>query len=183
MAKSVVVEQSRAIPVQSEDAFGGTLAAALPVICSHWYGLIPPIKEVRDQTGAWDSVGQARVITMVGGGRVREELTSVDPPRSFGYTLTDIKGPLAPLVALVEGKWSFAPADTGTTGAGRAGVAGVRQDVAGLRARGAREAFRFVGGLSGAAGFVYRRGHVPTLWLALRNRCCHRDVLVAERLG
>lgn len=86
MAKSVVVEQSRAIPVQSEDAFGGTLAAALPVICSHWYGLIPPIKEVRDQTGAWDSVGQARVITMVGGGRVREELTSVDPPRSFGYT-------------------------------------------------------------------------------------------------
>lgn len=47
MAKSVVVEQSRAIPVQSEDAFGGTLAAALPVICSHWYGLIPPIKEVR----------------------------------------------------------------------------------------------------------------------------------------
>lgn len=42
-------------------------------------------------------------------------LTSVDPPRSFGYTLTDIKGPLAPLVALVEGKWSFAPADTGTT--------------------------------------------------------------------
>ncbi|EFD12646.1 conserved hypothetical protein [Mycobacterium tuberculosis T46] len=53
--------------------------------------------------------------TMVGGGRVREELTSVDPPRSFGYTLTDIKGPLAPLVALVEGKWSFAPADTGTT--------------------------------------------------------------------
>lgn len=115
MAKSVVVEQSRAIPVQSEDAFGGTLAAALPVICSHWYGLIPPIKEVRDQTGAWDSVGQARVITMVGGGRVREELTSVDPPRSFGYTLTDIKGPLAPLVALVEGKWSFAPADTGTT--------------------------------------------------------------------
>lgn len=39
--------------------------------------------------------------------------------------------------------------------------------MAGLRARGAREAFRFVGGLSGAAGFVYRRGHVPTLWLAL----------------
>jgi hypothetical protein len=52
---------------------------------------------------------------MVGGGSVREELTSVDPPRSFAYTLSDIKGPLAPLVSTVEGKWSFAAAGTGTT--------------------------------------------------------------------
>ncbi len=87
---------------------------SLPAICSHWYGLIPPIKEVRDQKGDWDAAGQTRLIAMVGGGLVREELTSVDPPRSFSYTLADIKGPLAPLVSLVEGKWSFAPAGTGT---------------------------------------------------------------------
>lgn len=84
------------------------------MICSHWYGVIPPIKEVREQTGDWDASGQSRVIAMVGGGLVRETLTNVDPPHSFSYTLTDIKGPLAPLVGLVEGQWSFAPAGTGT---------------------------------------------------------------------
>jgi hypothetical protein len=115
MAKSVVVGQSRAIPVAVEDAFSRTLALPLPVIFSHWYGPIPPIRQVRDQTGEWDAAGQTRTVMMVGGGSIREELTSVDPPRSFGYTLSDIKGPLAPLVGSVEGTWSFAPAGTGTT--------------------------------------------------------------------
>ncbi|ORC14568.1 SRPBCC family protein [Mycobacterium kansasii] len=114
MTRSVVVEQSRAIPVTVEDAFNRTLPIALRVICSRWYGVIPPIKEVRDQSGDWDAAGQTRVIAMVGGGLGRETLTNVDPPRSFSYTLTDIKGPLAPLVSLVEGKWSFAPAGAGT---------------------------------------------------------------------
>ena len=44
---------------------------------------------------------------------MREELTSVDPPRSFGYRLPT-SGPMAPLVGQVEGEWSFAPAGTGT---------------------------------------------------------------------
>jgi hypothetical protein len=115
MAKSVVVEQSRAIPVAVEDAFARTLPIPLELICSRWYGPIPPIKEVRQQTGGWDAAGQTRVVLMVGGGSAREELTSVDPPRSFGYTLSGVKGPLAPLVSSVEGKWSFSPAGTGTT--------------------------------------------------------------------
>ncbi len=115
MTKSVVVEQSRAIPVAVEDAFNGTLPLPLPVIFSHWYGPIPPIKAVRDQTGEWDAAGQTRTVVMVGGGSMREELTSVDPPRSFGYALSNIKGPLAPLVGSVEGKWSFTPTGTGTT--------------------------------------------------------------------
>lgn len=114
MAKSVVVQQSRAIPISLEDAFAQTLPISLPVICAQWYGIIPPIKEVRDQVGGWDAVGQTRTILMVGGGRVHERLTSVDAPRSFGYTLSDISGPLATLVRSVDGVWSFAPAGTGT---------------------------------------------------------------------
>ena len=114
MAKSVAVEQSRAIPVAVEDAFSRTLPLPLPVVFSRWYGPIPPIKGVREQTGEWDAAGQTRTVMMVGGGSMREELTSVDPPRSFGYTLSNIKGPLAPLVSSVEGKWSFAPVGTGT---------------------------------------------------------------------
>lgn len=115
MAKSLVVEQSRTIPVTVEDAFGGTLPIPLPTIFRRWYGPIPPIKQVTDQTGEWDAPGQTRVVTLVGGGRMREELTSVDPPRSFGYTLTELKGPLAPLIRRVEGEWTFTPAGTGTT--------------------------------------------------------------------
>ena len=60
MANSVVVEQSRAIPVAVEDAFSRTLTLPLPVIFSHWYGPIPPIRKVRDQTGEWDAAGRTR---------------------------------------------------------------------------------------------------------------------------
>jgi hypothetical protein len=115
MPRSIVVAQSRAIPVSVEDAFAKTLPIPLTVICSRWYGPFPPIKAVRDQTGDWDAVGQTRVATLVGGGSVNEELTSVDPPRSFGYTLSGVKGAMAPLVSSIDGKWSFAPAGTGTT--------------------------------------------------------------------
>ena len=103
MAQPLVVEQSRVIPIAVEEAFHGTLPLPLPEIFGHWYGPIPPIKEVRDQTSAWDAAGQTRIVKLVGGGSAHEELTSVDPPRSFGYTLSDIKGPLAVLVKLVEG--------------------------------------------------------------------------------
>jgi hypothetical protein len=111
---ALVVEQSRAIPVSVEDAFSGTLPIPLPTIFRRWYGPIPPIKRVREQTGDWDAPGQSRLVTLVGGGSMRERLTSVDPPRSFGYTLTDIKGPTAPLVGMVEGEWIFSPAGAAT---------------------------------------------------------------------
>jgi Polyketide cyclase / dehydrase and lipid transport len=114
MARSIVVEQSRAIPVTVEDAFAGTLPIPLTHICSQWYGLFPPVKEVRGQSGDWDAPGQTRVITMVGGGGLQEQLTSVDPPRSFAYTLSGITGPMAPLVSKIDGRWSFTPAGTGT---------------------------------------------------------------------
>lgn len=114
MARSVVVAQSRAIPVSVEDAFAKTLPIPLTEICSQWYGLFPPIKEVREQTGDWDAAGQTRVVAMVGGGSVQEKLTSVDPPNSFAYTLSGVKGAMAPLVSSIDGKWSFTPAGTGT---------------------------------------------------------------------
>jgi hypothetical protein len=114
MARSISVEQSRAIPVAVEDAFAKTLPIPLPLIFSRRYGLIPPIKQVRDQTGEWATAGQTRTALLVGGGSAQEVLTSVDPPHSFGYTLSGIKGPLALLVSLIEGEWTFTPAGTGT---------------------------------------------------------------------
>lgn len=112
---TLTVEQSHAIPVSVDETFGGTLPLPLPTLFRHWYGPIPPIKEVRGQSGEWDAVGQTRTVMLVGGGSMREELTSVDPPRAFGYTLTHITGPLAPLVRQVDGEWIFTAAGTGTT--------------------------------------------------------------------
>ncbi len=87
---------------------------ALPSLFQRWYGPIPPIKAVRDQTGEWDTVGQSRTVELTGGGSMRELLTSYDAPKSFGYTLTEVKGAMAPLVDHVDGLWSFEPVGTGT---------------------------------------------------------------------
>lgn len=115
MTRSLAVEQSRLISVGLDDAFAGTLPQPLPTIFSHWYGPIPPIKEVRDQTGEWSAPGQTRTVMLTGGGSMREELTGVDPPHSFGYTLTGITGPLALLVGHAEGQWVFTASGSATT--------------------------------------------------------------------
>ena len=107
MTSPLAVEQSRVIPVSVEDAFAGTLPLQLPTIFSHWYGPIGPIKEVRDQTGDWDAAGQTRVVMLTPSGSMHEELTSLDPPHSFGYALTGITGPLGLLVGRADGQWLF----------------------------------------------------------------------------
>jgi hypothetical protein len=114
MAQPLVVEQSRAIPVAQEQLFRDMVPMPLPTLFHRWYGPIPPIKAVRDQTGDWDAVGKSRTVVLSGGGSMREQLTSYDEPRSFGYTLSEVKGPMAPLVDHVEGLWSFEPIGTGT---------------------------------------------------------------------
>lgn len=114
MAQPLVVEQSRAIPVGAEEAFARTLPMPLPTLFPRWYGPIPPIKAVRDQTGGWDAVGQTRTIVLAGGGTMREELTGLDAPRSFGYRIDGLTGPLAPLADHIDGTWSFTPQGTGT---------------------------------------------------------------------
>jgi polyketide cyclase/dehydrase/lipid transport protein len=114
MAEPQVVEQSRTVPVGTDDAFHGTLPIPLPDIFGRWYGPIPPIREVQDQSGDWAAAGQTRTVRLAGGASMREQLTSVDPPRSFGYRLTDIQGPMALLIGSVTGAWEFARVDGGT---------------------------------------------------------------------
>ena len=115
MASTLAVQQSRVIPVSVDDAFAGTLPIPLTTIFSRWYGPIPPVAEVREQEGEWGIAGQTRVVAFKGGGGMHEELTSVDPPRSFGYAITGITGPLGLLVGRAEGEWTFTPSGTATT--------------------------------------------------------------------
>jgi hypothetical protein len=114
MAHSRVFSESLVIPLPVEQAFHRTLPAPLPEIFSRWHGPFPPIKEVHDQTGAWDAAGQTRTVVLAGGASTREELTSVDAPRSFGYRLSNATGPMALLVDHVLGEWIFTPAPGGT---------------------------------------------------------------------
>ena len=114
MTKPLVVEQSRTIPMGQQDVFRDMVPMPLPDLFRKWYGPIPPIKAVRNQSGDWDAVGQSRTEVLVGGGSMREQLTTYDPPHSFGYTLSDVKGPLSPLVGRVDGEWIFETIASGT---------------------------------------------------------------------
>jgi hypothetical protein len=114
MATPITMESSRAIPVGLQQAFEGTLPLPLTTIFSRRFALLPPIKEVRDQHGAWGQSGQSRMIITSDGGTMRELLIDVQPPHWFSYRLTDITGPLRPLVESVDGWWEFAPKGTGT---------------------------------------------------------------------
>ena len=115
MTRSLAVEQSRVIPVGVDEAFTGTLPLPLTSVFRHWYGPIGPIKDVRDQTGEWDTAGQTRLVMLTPSGSFHEELTSLDRPHSFGYALTGITGPLGLLVGRADGEWRFAPSGSATT--------------------------------------------------------------------
>jgi Polyketide cyclase / dehydrase and lipid transport len=114
MPNGYLMEYARAIPVDVHTAFERTLPIPLPTIFSRWYGPIGPVKQIREQFGDWGTVGQTRTVVQAGGTSLREELTRVDPPHAFGYTLSNITGPLAPLADHIEGEWLFAPVGTGT---------------------------------------------------------------------
>jgi hypothetical protein len=111
---AVTVERSRAIPIALAEAFSRTLPMPLPTLFRRWYGPIPPIKEVRDQRGEWNSTGETRTIALTGGGTMLETLTGVVPGHRFDYTIADITGPMSPLIDHVDGSWIFDPAGTGT---------------------------------------------------------------------
>jgi hypothetical protein len=111
---AITMEQSRAIPIESRRAFELTLPIPLVTICSRRYGLLPPVKEIRGQDGAWGEVGQSRTVVTTDGGTMRELLTEVDAYRSFSYRLSEISGPMRPLVSSIDGRWEFAMIGTGT---------------------------------------------------------------------
>ena len=68
-----------------------------------------------EQVGEWGTqVGQTRRIHLSDGGTTFETLTSIDAPRSFGYELSQITGPLKLVVDGVRGQWSFATEGDGT---------------------------------------------------------------------
>lgn len=111
---TIHLEASRVIPLSPQEAYDLVRPCPLPEIFAERYLAIPPIKETRDEPATWDTVGQSRTIVLADGGTLREELTSVDDGKSFGYVITDVTGPMKPLVARANGLWTFTPGGPGT---------------------------------------------------------------------
>jgi hypothetical protein len=111
---TVTLSQSRAVPVPVDEAFDRLLPHPLTEIFRRRRLAIPPIKEVRDQPGVWGTDGQTRTIVTADGGTLRETLTSNERPHSFGYSISEVRGPMKPLIAGVDGLWTFEPVGTGT---------------------------------------------------------------------
>ncbi|MFC7496421.1 MULTISPECIES: SRPBCC family protein [unclassified Nocardioides] len=105
--------RSRTYPVGVARAFDTTLSLPLEQVFTRRYAALPPIREIRDQDGEWGSVGQTRTIVLADRSTMRETLTSLDRPDSFGYRIDDMHGPLRPLASSIEGRWGFEKAGTG----------------------------------------------------------------------
>ena len=113
MTSAVHLARSRTFPAGVKRAFEELLACELSRLFDHRYAAIPPIKEVRDQTGTWDTPGQTRTVLLSGGGSMREELREVRSPGRFAYRLDHITGPMKALVRSVDGAWECERAGTG----------------------------------------------------------------------
>ena len=111
---AIHLEASRVIPLPQQEAYDLVRARPLPDIFADRYLAIPPIKETRDEPTTWDTVGQSRTIVLADGGTLREELTSVEDGKSFGYVITEVTGPMKALVAQANGRWTFTPGGPGT---------------------------------------------------------------------
>ena len=113
MTPTVHMTHSGVFPIPVADAFDQLLPMPLSDLFATWYGPIPPIKATV-QGGIWGNAGQERTVVFVGPGSVHEELLHVDRPHEFRYELTRPTGPLALVVARVNGSWVFTPAGSGT---------------------------------------------------------------------
>ena len=107
------LKATRTYPVPVERAFDQLLPTPLPDLFRRRYAALPPVREVRDQTGEWGTVGQTRTIVLADRGTMRETLLSVDRPRSFGYRISDVSGPMKPLASSIDGLWTLDEVGTG----------------------------------------------------------------------
>lgn len=114
MATTTTVRRSGTVTAPVDVVFEACLSLPLPQLYSRRYGPMPPIVEVREQQGAWETPGQTRVFQTSDGGTMREEMITIDRPNGFANRLTVLSGPFRPLVSTIEESWAFRPVGEGT---------------------------------------------------------------------
>jgi len=122
MSKTPVIssgEQTIPVVVQTrthlspDECFNAIVPIDLSLVFTPW-GPFPGVKEVHNQTGDWDSVGQSRNPQLTDGSAVFEQLTEYTAPHSFAYEITQFTGSLRFAVVAVRGEWTFTPDGDGT---------------------------------------------------------------------
>jgi hypothetical protein len=78
------------------------------------FRMIPATVRVEGQTGAWDAVGQTRVLHLSDGSAVRETTKNVERPHFFAYELTEFTKAFGPIVDHARAEWRFEPVESGT---------------------------------------------------------------------
>ena len=71
------------------------------------YGPLPAVTGVENQTGAWDAVGQTRIVRLADNTMAREELTLYEAPHRFGYSVSAWSGTMKFLARGAKSEWHF----------------------------------------------------------------------------
>ena len=119
---TLITSTDRTVPVtvqtrstlRPEDAFRLNVPIDLSLVFKGW-GPFPGVRGVKNQTGAWDAVGQSRNPDLTDGSTASERLTEYTPPSSFAYEVTGFTNALLRrLIEGVRGEWTFTPDGDGT---------------------------------------------------------------------
>jgi len=106
------VSASRRYAAAPEAVYDALMAAPLEELLTRRSGPIPAVKDTTK--GPWAAAGDQRTITTKDGGSMIESLVTVERPAGYRYRLTDFRGPMKPLVRLVEGQFAIHAEGDGT---------------------------------------------------------------------
>lgn len=104
--KPIVIEIQGWVPAPIETVFDVFMPIDLTTIMTG-HGPLPGVAAVEDQSGAWNSIGESRIIRFADGHAMLETLTRVDRPKGFAYTLSNLTNILRFLVRRFHGSWAF----------------------------------------------------------------------------
>jgi hypothetical protein len=118
---TLITGTDRTVPVtvqtrsalSTHDAFRLNVPIDLSVVFKGW-GPFPGVRGVKNQTGAWDAVGQTRNPDLTDGSTAAERITEYTAPSSFAYEVTGFTNALRLLIKGVRGEWTFSPDGDGT---------------------------------------------------------------------
>jgi Polyketide cyclase / dehydrase and lipid transport len=118
---TLITSTDRTVPVtvqtrstlSTQDAFRLNAPIDLSVVFKGW-GPFPGVRGVKNQTGAWDGVGQSRNPELTDGSTASERITEYTAPSSFAYEVAGFTDTLRLLIEGVRGEWTFTPDGDGT---------------------------------------------------------------------
>lgn len=110
---ALTLSASRTVAVPVDIAFEVVRQAPPAEVFRRRHGLMAAMRP-SPAAGPWGgTVGQERELSTTDGHQLLERLTALDPPHSFGYRLTVLRGPLGRLVEHVDGRWVCEAAPAG----------------------------------------------------------------------